>query len=174
MSPPTRISAEDLRSSFDRAFAEPPREEGHAECDLLAIRVAGDPYAIRLTEVAGLFAGRAITPIPTRAEGLLGVAGIRASLVPVYALRSFLGYPAEDAPRWMVVVAGKSALGVAFDDLDGHLRVPLESLASQDARPEKHLHETVRAPGGARPVIHLPSLAEAIERRARAARAKEG
>ncbi len=85
--------AAELRDAFDRVFAEahppaPPPSE-----DLLAIRIASEPYALRLTEIAGLFADRKITPVAGRVSALLGIAGFRGLIVPVYDLQVLLGCP---------------------------------------------------------------------------------
>ena len=50
--------ADELRRAFDRSFAEAPGGAPEADAleSLLAIRVGGDPYALRLSEIAGLFA----------------------------------------------------------------------------------------------------------------------
>ena len=60
-----------LRSEFDQSFArvrQPPQVAG---TDYLLIRVAGEPYALRLGEVSALEADRAITPVPSEAPALL-------------------------------------------------------------------------------------------------------
>ena len=44
--------AAQLRQDFDRTFALPPSLAAPEVEDLLAIRVAGDPYAIRLLDIA--------------------------------------------------------------------------------------------------------------------------
>jgi hypothetical protein len=45
-----------LRHAFDRSFAEPLRLGTEVVEDLLAIRIGTTAYAVRLAEVAGLFA----------------------------------------------------------------------------------------------------------------------
>ena len=56
-----RARAAELRRDFDRAFAEPIRLDTTITEDLLAIRVGGQACAIRLNEIAGLFAGKSIS-----------------------------------------------------------------------------------------------------------------
>ncbi|MGH9895296.1 MAG: chemotaxis protein CheW, partial [bacterium] len=56
-----RVAA--LRQAFDESFAAPPPEESQGLEDLLRIRVAGDPYAIRLRDIAGVVARRKVVPI---------------------------------------------------------------------------------------------------------------
>ncbi|GAA2526453.1 chemotaxis protein CheW [Pilimelia columellifera] len=118
----------DLRESFDRSFVDPPRPPGGATEHLLAIRAADHPYALRLNETAGLFADRAVTPLPGPVTALCGVATFRGVIVPVYSLAALLGRQPRADPRWLALVLGAPALAVGFDALDGHLRLPAEAL----------------------------------------------
>src|ERR1039458_7695948 len=81
-----------LRQAFDQSFALPPPPASQEVEDLLAIRVAGNPYAIRLRDIAGIVAGRKVVPVPAVRLDLLGLAGIRGGVVPVFGLASILGY----------------------------------------------------------------------------------
>src|ERR1039458_9829099 len=52
----------------------------------------GNPYAIRLRDIAGIVAGPKVAPVPAVTLDLLGLAGIRGGVVPVFGLASILGY----------------------------------------------------------------------------------
>ena len=52
-----RERATQLRRDFDRSFADPPPAEIAVAEDLLAIRLGTLDFALRLSEIAGLFAG---------------------------------------------------------------------------------------------------------------------
>jgi len=67
-----------LRQEFDRSFADPPLIDVAAKEDLLAIRLATQEFAIRLSEIAGLFADKKITPVPSANSALLGITGFVA------------------------------------------------------------------------------------------------
>jgi purine-binding chemotaxis protein CheW len=163
-----------LRREFDRSFAEAPQLEAERTEDLLAIRVGGDPYALRLSEVAGLFADRRVTPLPSPLPELLGLAGFRGALVPVYDLGSLLGYHRAEAPRWLVSIAGGASAALAFERFEAQLRFPRAAIASDGARADRYAREVVRTPEAMRPVLHLPSVLEAIKARVRhGARPKE-
>jgi purine-binding chemotaxis protein CheW len=148
-----------LRARFDRSFAEPPRGAAAATEDLLAIRLGGAPYALRLAELAGLFADRKVAPLPSAVRELLGVAGFRGAIVPVYDLRLLLGCTATAPPRWLVIAA-QLPVGFGFDVLEGHLRVSADAIATGDG-------------GGAlvhtpepRSIVALAAVLAAIARRA--------
>jgi purine-binding chemotaxis protein CheW len=163
---PDRLA--ELRDAFDRSFAEPPTASARAE-DLLAVTVAGTAYAIRLDAISGLFADRCVTPLPGPLPELLGVAAFRGSIIAVYDLGALLHHPkpAESPPhRWLVLDAGTPAVALAFDRLDGHLRVPAGSIAAageEGTGSPAYLPEVVRAPDGMRPVIAIGALRAAIE-----------
>jgi purine-binding chemotaxis protein CheW len=165
-----------LRRDFDRSFAEAPREQPMSSIDLLAIGVCGDPYALRLSAVAGLFAGKKVTRLPGAAPELLGIVGFRGSVVPVYDLRVLLGYPAGDVPRWLLVAAASPA-ALGFDALEGYLQVPGERIAQsrQDEATRPHVHEVARvADSGTqagvallRPLVDPASIVAAIRQHPR-------
>lgn len=158
--------AQALREAFDRSFAEAPAIERAALENILAIRVSGNPFALRLAEIAGLFADRRITPVPGPVAELLGVAGLRGLMVPVYDLGSLLGHATAAKARWLVVARDGWPVGLAFEKFERHLRVPREALAPAE-RAQATVREVARTEEGALPVIHLPSILEAIQKRAR-------
>lgn len=158
--------ATEMRRAFDRSFAEAPPEASVAVHDLVAIQIGGDPHALRVAEIDGLFADRQVANVPTRIGELLGIAGFRGAIVPVFDLAALLGYPAATASRW-IATAGGRAIGFAFEAFDGHLRVTPEAIApyAPGAAPA-HVRELARHAGQVRPIVHLPSLIETIATRA--------
>src|SRR5689334_19841174 len=104
----------ELRQQFDRSFAEPVRRTVIETDDFIAVRLGAETFAIRVAEIAGLHAGLAITPCPSPLPELLGLAGLRGALIPVYGLAALLGLSAVAEPRWIVIAAGREA-AFAFD-----------------------------------------------------------
>ena len=109
--------ASELRDEFDRSFAVAPAGDTSTPYELLQIELAGEPYALALSEIRSLHVDLAIVPVPSRAPALLGVIALRGAIVPVYDLRRLLGLPTDRPSRW-VVVAGNNAF--AFDHVAGH------------------------------------------------------
>jgi chemotaxis signal transduction protein len=168
-------SAAALRADFDRSFAVAPGTGKAAAGELLAIRVGGDGYAIRLAEVASLHADPVVVPVPSPLPELRGLAGFRNTLLPVYDLRALLGYGQEGEPRWLIIVRPPDGIGaaasiaLAFDHLEGHRRAEAALDDAADGRAQRqHVRGAVLIEGAMRPVIHLASVLEAITRRARA------
>jgi chemotaxis signal transduction protein len=163
----------DLRTDFDRSFADPPRAEVAGHDDLLAVRAGGVRYALRLTQAAGLFPDRPVTRLPGPLPALLGVAGFRGAIVPVYDLAAVLGTRSTAAgsretgnvPRWLVLAAGNPPVALAFEALDGHLRMPRDELVEDSAGHGPHgcLRGMVPLPGGARPIVDVPAVRAAVQ-----------
>jgi chemotaxis signal transduction protein len=139
-----------LRRSFDEGFAAPAALVNAQVEDLLAIRLASEPYALRLSEIAGLHVDIKIVPVPSPAGQLLGIIGIRGVMTPIYDLAALLRYPPGENPRWIVFARGSQRVGLAFETFESHLQVPQGSLG------------TVRAAGSLRPIIQLASVVATI------------
>lgn len=164
----SRVSerAAELCRAFDRSFVETRHFETATVEDFLSVQVGGDPYALRLAEVAGLYSDKKITSLPSRVGELRGIAGFRGAMLPVYDLAALLRYPQSQAPRWLAV-AGGAPVALAVEHFDGHCRVPSDSIAShQGDRSREHLHQVLRTQDFVRPIINIPSLVAAIRERA--------
>jgi purine-binding chemotaxis protein CheW len=151
-----------LRQAFDLTFAHAPSAGAAAVEGLLAISVAGDRYLLRLSEVAGLFADKTVVALPSPVAELLGIAGFRSRVLPVYDLAMLLGRARPGASRWLVVAAATS-VGFAFEGFDGYLRVrqdaivPARGFGGDGGHVREILQDEV-----ARPIIHLPSIVETV------------
>lgn len=162
-------SADELRQTFDRSFARVPHTETDTDIveNLLAVRVGSRPYVLRLAEVSGLFVDKKITWLPSPMSELLGIAGLRGTVLPVYDLGMLLGCTRAAAPRWLLVTAA-TPVGLAFDGFDGYLSVRLETIVPEvraEAH-ERHVREVVQADHLVRPLVSLTSVLETIKNRA--------
>ena len=155
--------AKALRDGFDRSFAEPARFDMTPMQDLLSIRVGDDIFAIRLSEIAGLHADKKITWLPGGDPALLGLAGFRGTMYPVYSLATLLGRPAEASPRWLVIAAAVPA-ALAFDGFERHLHVASAAIRPSDAsiKDQPFARDFVPVQQFVRPILHLPSILDAI------------
>lgn len=157
-----------LRQAFDESFAAPPPQGSQELVDLLRIRVAGDPYAIRLRDITGIVARRKVVPVPGGTPDLLGTAGIRGGIVPVFALGLLLGYgQAAEAPSWMVLCGPDEPIALAFPEFEGYARLPQSSIHLDDnLRPARqHVKEVARIEAERRPVISIPLVVATIRNR---------
>jgi chemotaxis signal transduction protein len=159
--------AAELGRAFDLTFAEPVRTASDDRENLLGLRAGGDPYAVRLGEIAGLLRGLTIVPVPGPLPELLGVVGLRGGIVPIYSLRALLGYPpAAETPAWIALAGGDTGIGLGFDQFEGYLRVARSEISARAAEASRtHIGESVRVASALRGLISVPSLVSAIKAR---------
>jgi chemotaxis signal transduction protein len=160
--------AAEMRLAFDRGFADPVRFDTTGTESLLAIRAGAQACAIRLSEVTGLFADKKITRVPGSVAALLGIAGFRGAIVPVYSLQLLLGQSGDPAgartPRWLVIAAS-TPVALAFEAFEGQLRVLPDAILPRQSRLEmkSYAREFVQTQTVVRPIMHLPSVLDAIK-----------
>ena len=157
-------TADALRRAFDHSFAQARSAERPEYESILAIRIAGHPYAVPLSDIASLQVDRRIVAFPSHIPYFLGLIGLRGVMVPVYDLRALLGYTVVPDPRWLLLVRAPELVGLGFDLFEAHLRIePGQRAATQpEALTAKHVSGLVRTPDATRPLIHIASLLQAI------------
>ena len=171
MTQPSAIAsaAAQLRNAFDRARAIPHSARAVEQVEgLLSIRVSGDPYAIRVGEISGLANDRKVVAFPCSIPELLGVAGIRGGLIPVYSLAALLGYSREaDQARWLVLCGAEEPVGLAFSAFEGYFRVPFTQVYATEQRDtaRAHVKHLVRAADLVCAVVSIPDIVELIKSR---------
>ncbi|MEW6283217.1 MAG: chemotaxis protein CheW, partial [Candidatus Eremiobacterota bacterium] len=85
--------AEEIRRAFDLAFASPAERAEVTTVALLAVRVGGAPYAVRLSELSAVAAKPRIAALPGGPPELAGLVSFRGGLLPVWDLAALLGHP---------------------------------------------------------------------------------
>jgi chemotaxis signal transduction protein len=156
-----------LRAEFDGAFAAAPPPPAAATEDLLAIRLAGRPHALRLREVFGLVLAHKIVRLPSRAPHLLGVAGLRGGVVTVFSLETLLGLSATETPSfWLALAGGRDAFAFAFPVLDGFLRAPRAEVVKDGEDPAHNAaartREYVSTGSLLRPIVDVDAMRETV------------
>ena len=125
--------AQEMRQEFDHAFALPPRDAEAARVQLLAIRINEQPFALKLAEIAGLYADKKITHVPGSANAMIGIAGFRGLVAPVYDIAKLMGEQNLQAPRWLVVSA-VAPIAFAFSQFEGQLRISPNEIKPQQSQ----------------------------------------
>ncbi len=164
---------EQLRTAFDQAFASAPGTEAEPLVSLIAIRLAGQPAVIPAEHILGLAKVKRIIPLPSSIPELIGIAGIRGALIPVFDLARLvgLGSPASQ-PIWLVLANRESPIGLAFDEFEGRLEVPPAAVCSEErSGGSKNLALLARVKSSVRVVTDVPGVVEAIRKSARLERA---
>jgi chemotaxis signal transduction protein len=153
-----------LSRDFDSAFAEIPPPVTPAGGALLALRVAGEPYALRASEISSLARERRVAALPRAPEGFVGLSGLRGMLLPVWDLAVLLGHAGGGSVLWQVQAADETPWALAFESFDGTLSLPLESLRPYAGQGPAAAFSTQAAPdhGRLRPVLELALLGAAV------------
>jgi len=160
--------AQSLRDAFDRAFSEAPTAAvASPPLRFLGLRIAGDPFALRMTEVARLHTDGTAVPIPSPAASLLGIASVRGSLVAIHDLHLLLGYPAGGSRRFWALVRPDRPVGLAFDALDGHFEADSTSPIEAAGGAARHIRGATRGGAAIRPIIDVASILGALARMTR-------
>lgn len=165
---PVSMLASELRVSFDRTFTFLPSTPTETTENLLAIKLDGNPYALRLRDIAGLVNDKKIIALPSTIPEFLGIAGIRGTAVAVYSLAALLGYSGEaNQSRWLALYEADEPVALAFQEFEGYTKVPFGQIfsANEDLKAHEHIKDVVGNGETVRPMIDLRSVIEAIQKR---------
>lgn len=157
---------DELRREFDDGFAAPARTETEATTDFLGVRVAGQPFALRVPELAFVSVQRRIVALPSSTPELLGLVGIRSRIVPVYSLARILGLAgARENTPWLATCDAGGEVAFAFESFERYLR-----LAKNRVRPWERsnlVREQISDGSIEREVIELSQITSGITGRKR-------
>lgn len=155
--------ADELRRSFDSAFAAPLKDAARETVDCIGIRLGDERYAVRLSQIGGLHTDIRITPCPSTAPALVGIAGIRGTLAAVYDLAAMLGYAPSPA-RWLVLANGAD-LALAFTAFEEHLSFEPAAIAgSGGAQSRPYIAEIAQRRGQVWPIVDIDALVATIRK----------
>jgi chemotaxis signal transduction protein len=153
-----------LRNDFDRSFAVAPRSADAARLDLLAVCLATRRFALRLSDIAGLFVDKKIVSVPGSGPTLLGIAGFRGAIAPVYDLQKLLGLAASHASARWLVIAAAAPVAFAFEKFEGQLRVSPDAIKAQAADDAHGFTASfVETEGVLRPIIELSTVLNTVK-----------
>lgn len=155
----------ELRRSFDEAFAVSPRAELESMEGFIGLRISGDAFALRVSEVGHLASHQKIVALPSERPELLGLTGIRGTTVPVYSIARLLGFDtSEQSLHWLVTCGSYADMAMAFETFEGYFRVPVGEItrvnAAESAR--RHVHELVRDGTLLRAVVDMVSITKTV------------
>lgn len=152
----------ELRRAFDQNFAVPVRTASADLISLIAIGLGSEAFVLRADQIMGIARLPRIVPAPSRIQELMGIAGMRGTLVPVFSLAALLGLPRSGECAWLALVHPESPAGLAFDALGGQLVVGRAHLYEDENPACRYVRQLVQIGDDVRPVIHVPSLMEAL------------
>ncbi|GGC79413.1 chemotaxis protein CheW [Undibacterium terreum] len=158
----------ELRDEFDLSFSQQAGAGSEQAENFLVLKIAGDPYALRVSEISGLYADRAITALPSPVPELIGLSGFRGQVTPVYDLASLLGYPRAAKPKWIAALRHAAPVALAFEEFHIHLSITAQQITGLEK--DSHLHDAIQTEGAVFPIIELHSVLKEIQQRADTAR----
>jgi chemotaxis signal transduction protein len=156
-----------LRGAFDRTFQLPYQLKAKDVEAMIAFRTAGVPLAARVQHITGVIKRGVILPIPSIVSELLGVAVVRAVLVPIFDLAALLGLPHGSEPQWFMLMNRETPIALAFDALEGRVEVERKRFyVDETSSHRKHIHQLAEIGSVVRAVIDVPGIMEAIRQSA--------
>lgn len=168
MNPPSSAAnhAEEMRRVFDQSFASAPPIETADLISLIMIRVSGERFVLRMDEIHGIGRDQPVVPVASRISELMGIAGMRGALVPVFSLAALLGLPRTDEWSWLAIIQGESPMALAFDALESRMEIRRTSLYEDASPARRHIRQLAQIGNQVCPVIDVPSLTEGIRKAA--------
>lgn len=165
-SDPFETRAAALRREFDSLFAEAQHEVAVEREGFLCLSVAQQQYAVRLAEVERVLSGKKVALMRATNPALLGVAGVRSTIVPVFDLRVLLGVERSGtSAKWMLLLRSTTgAVGIVFDRFDGYVQAPASG-TDDPARGEQgaaSASTVLRLESAEIPVLDLQAMIEAL------------
>ncbi|HVT81301.1 MAG TPA: chemotaxis protein CheW [Phycisphaerae bacterium] len=168
--PGERIAAA-LRTAFDTTFAQPPTLSSTATTALLMVRVAGQQFAIKRSEMSGLAHADNIAPVPGPSAAFLGVTGLRGQILPIWSLAGLMGIAAAppQPEEWLVLLGegSRDACAFACETIEQTLVVSEEAFAQPSASDSasRNIQAVVRTDSALVPVLNLPALRASLRPR---------
>lgn len=159
----------EMRRLFDESFAAAPPEHVTELEAMLAITVEGESFAIRVSEISGLAVRKEeIVPVPSRVPELLGLTGVRGTVVPVFSLARLLGFSSESTQAHWLVFCGdrQSPIALAFESMEKLFQVPATGIFSrEEILGRRYVTATVREGATSRGLISISAFVEQIKTR---------
>lgn len=161
-----RFSAAALAREFDLGFSRAADLEPPVEENLLILQLQSRPFAVRATGLRAIAPTPRIACVPSSSPALLGIAGIRGELVPVFDLAHLLGIsPEERGLRWCLLVGESERAALAFRHFDGFVRCPASAVSRAEARDglAPFLEEVVRLERGVLSIIDVARIFSGLQ-----------
>ena len=154
----------ELRREFDSAFAAPRAVRSSDVEKLVVLQVGSLWVACRVLEVTRFESLRRVVPLSNGAPGLIGIAGLRGKVVPVFGLAAILGIGGAEGTPWVAICGEADPIGLAFDRLDRFVTVRRSDVSAvgDGNRLSSHTNGLLRIGSVAHDVLDLPAVLSAI------------
>lgn len=164
-----------MRLAFDRDF-ESVRASAVEETEpYVVVRVGGERVALRVAALSSIEVGARVMPVPLDLPVLMGLAGVRSVLVPVYRLATLIGVATSGETQQVIAVCrAPSPVGLALDGLVGQVEAPRSARQPAGPAARKHVAELLQTEDGFQPIVDVSSVILELERLASGRRAASG
>jgi chemotaxis signal transduction protein len=116
-------SAEEFRRAFDEMFTRPAQARDERAVEVLSIRAGEARMALPVLSIRAVQLCPEVAALPSTATSLVGVSGVRGSVVAMYSLAHVLGGSKTPSGGAWVALCGDGSIGLVFDELFGHERL---------------------------------------------------
>ena len=145
------------------AGAEGARPPADFRTALLVFQVAGQRYALGLSDVREVLPRASLTPLPEAPNELAGILRLRGGLLPILDLRQRLGLapaPARSGDRIVVALRGAMPVGLLVEVVEGlvpagDMELPEPSAAASNS---PLVGAVIELPGGAVMVLNAAAI----------------
>ena len=161
-----QVTAAGLARDFDLGFSRAAEVEHAAEENLLVIELGAQPFAVRVSEVRAIVTTPRIACVPSSAPALLGIAGIRGEILPVFDLARLLGVAnVERGLRWSLLAGDAERAALAFHHFDRFERVHATAVARfvPEGSSAPFVEEVVRLERGVVSIIRVARLLSGLK-----------
>lgn len=159
---PLEQTLEALRREFDAAFSVPGKPGQAETIRLFLLRAGGNRYAVRAAQTSGILPRPAITALPGARAELLGIAGVRGRLVPVFSLAALQGDRPVGSERWLLLHDGDEPLAFAAEAFDGQVEVAPDAISATEGVGGYGIASVVEAGGCRRGLLELDAIAASL------------
>lgn len=150
----TSQKAEELRSVFRQAYERPIDIRKSDTVAFLRVLIVGEPFALRVSEIAEVQAKPKITWLPTQSREFLGVTSLRGEMIPVYSLGELIGRSASEArDGWLIYLRHSAPVGVFISEYGGFV----------EASPQQVYSRLLNIGGQVHSIIELADIINRIE-----------
>jgi hypothetical protein len=105
----------------------------------------------------------------------LGLTAVRGEFMAVHSLGRLLQHPVGDKleARWLLLCGTHAPVALAFETFLGQRQLPISAFSEKPVHDNEPCFQMARIDSEIHPVLHLPTLVEAIYRAARRGRPVE-
>ena len=169
-----QLTLREMREAFDHGFAQQVGQRRQSWQDFLLVKLGQLPHALPMAEVAALQRAlpEGVTPVPGPLTALMGIAGHKGRILPVYDLAALLGLSPAKQPQWQIVTLNPPVI-LAIDAFERHVRGDgdvIARLSTPDEATQGHIRAHLHTDGEQRPIVSLASVLDTIRTMSQTAR----